>query len=654
MKKFPKLSLYYQYLFLYFIAVFIPALIIAVALFASYHQLKEEVIQSNLTSVQLIQHSMDSKINELSRTLRSVEQDPALTENALETAPYQAINSLKKTTSSQDFVAGIILHERDMESFYSSSGRFFLSDIEEQSFCQDLTRHGYSYMEWLAMLSAAEPVFWPTNSFRDMPEYLYLFSPVLSSFQYDGQTASRSVVLLIRQDDIRKLFLVSQTDMEENLLLLNASFEILHYLAPEISQEALLEICDYMQSAPEPANVHYLTLNGEKNMLFISRSEDTGLYYVRFLPEKHALQTANSIRAYIAASLILVMIVGILLIALGIRKSYTPIRVLADKVMEKQPSSFEQKNELFLFEQTFDKIFEQNSSLSEAIQDSRYGLVDQLLSALVRGNFSSVETFHNACKNLGISFDKKYFAVCSVLVEQEAGTANTVPDHESIDRIIQDGLPETFQIQIKDLLFDGKMLFVLNSDSNDPVIYRMTMTALQNRLLAEAGLFITIGMGTFYDSYDQIRKSYLESMNALDYRLIYGKGSLITSDIYNSALAESGSDTEIEEQFVKYIHENCCRYDFQISAMAEHFSISSQYMRKLFRNYTGQGISEYVTNVKLERAMQLLRDTDMTLQDITNEIGLTDVSGFIRLFKKRLGITPSQYRKSSSRQVHGS
>ena len=53
-------------------------------------------------------------------------------------------------------------------------------------------------------------------------------------------------------------------------------------------------------------------------------------------------------------------------------------------------------------------------------------------------------------------------------------------------------------------------------------------------------------------------------------------------------------------------------------------------------------------NLKLEKAMQLLRDTDMNLQDIVVEIGNTDVSGFIRLFKQKTGMTPGQYRKNST------
>ena len=68
-------------------------------------------------------------------------------------------------------------------------------------------------------------------------------------------------------------------------------------------------------------------------------------------------------------------------------------------------------------------------------------------------------------------------------------------------------------------------------------------------------------------------------------------------------------------------------------------------MRRLFKERTGRTISEYVANLKLEKAMQLLQETDKSLQEIVLDIGNTDVSGFIRLFKQRTGMTPGQYRK---------
>ena len=68
-------------------------------------------------------------------------------------------------------------------------------------------------------------------------------------------------------------------------------------------------------------------------------------------------------------------------------------------------------------------------------------------------------------------------------------------------------------------------------------------------------------------------------------------------------------------------------------------------MRKLFKNHAGIGLSDYISQLKLEKCMQLLRETDMSMNEIVVEIGNTDVSGFMRFFKKNTNQTPGQYRK---------
>ena len=108
--------------------------------------------------------------------------------------------------------------------------------------------------------------------------------------------------------------------------------------------------------------------------------------------------------------------------------------------------------------------------------------------------------------------------------------------------------------------------------------------------------------------------------------------------------------TDIGAQLLEYIDKHCLSYNFQIKNMAEHFAISPQYMRKLFKAHTGISLSEYVSNKRLEKATHLLSKTDMPLQDIVSEIGNSDISGFVRFFKQKTGMTPGQFRKAQKEQ----
>ena len=68
-------------------------------------------------------------------------------------------------------------------------------------------------------------------------------------------------------------------------------------------------------------------------------------------------------------------------------------------------------------------------------------------------------------------------------------------------------------------------------------------------------------------------------------------------------------------------------------------------LTRLFKKYTNQTITQYVNNIKLQHAKELLSTTNMTTLMITNALGFESVSHFNHLFKKQFNTTPTQYRK---------
>jgi len=89
------------------------------------------------------------------------------------------------------------------------------------------------------------------------------------------------------------------------------------------------------------------------------------------------------------------------------------------------------------------------------------------------------------------------------------------------------------------------------------------------------------------------------------------------------------------------------RYSENISLkeVAEHVSISTYYLSRLFKRETGKNFSEYLTDYRMDKAKEYLVDSDMKLYEIADQIGLSDPHYFSRTFKKHVGLTPSQYRE---------
>lgn len=84
-----------------------------------------------------------------------------------------------------------------------------------------------------------------------------------------------------------------------------------------------------------------------------------------------------------------------------------------------------------------------------------------------------------------------------------------------------------------------------------------------------------------------------------------------------------------------------------IEKLMENLSYDQSYVCRVFKKYTGKTITEYLNVMRLNCARTYLSCTDMPVERIVEEIGLTNYSYFVRMFKKAYGLTPIQYRKQS-------
>ena len=74
--------------------------------------------------------------------------------------------------------------------------------------------------------------------------------------------------------------------------------------------------------------------------------------------------------------------------------------------------------------------------------------------------------------------------------------------------------------------------------------------------------------------------------------------------------------------------------------------VSPQYLSRLFQQYMGCSVYEYLTGYRMTRAKELLlRHPDRRVQVIANEVGYSDTSHFIQMFRKTAGMTPGTFRR---------
>ncbi|MBO9606758.1 MAG: helix-turn-helix domain-containing protein [Paenibacillaceae bacterium] len=95
---------------------------------------------------------------------------------------------------------------------------------------------------------------------------------------------------------------------------------------------------------------------------------------------------------------------------------------------------------------------------------------------------------------------------------------------------------------------------------------------------------------------------------------------------------------------VKLIEENDGQ-ELSLTAAADRLDLNPSYLSRIFKEKTGTGFMEFVTNARIEKSKKLLHETNMKVKDIGELLGYANVNYYIRIFKEVTGTTPREYRK---------
>ncbi len=111
--------------------------------------------------------------------------------------------------------------------------------------------------------------------------------------------------------------------------------------------------------------------------------------------------------------------------------------------------------------------------------------------------------------------------------------------------------------------------------------------------------------------------------------------------------AEMSNSYGILQSALKHLEENLFRVDLSIAELAGQCNMSEVYFRKLFLAQTGTSPKQYILDARIERAKQLLSDGVLKVGAVADKCGFANQYNFSRVFRKKTGLTPTEYRKQS-------
>lgn len=140
-------------------------------------------------------------------------------------------------------------------------------------------------------------------------------------------------------------------------------------------------------------------------------------------------------------------------------------------------------------------------------------------------------------------------------------------------------------------------------------------------------------MAVFYRRY-----RYQKSLEKME-KEISGYINLISMSIQR----KSYDDDYIYEQMIKYINENY-PHKITLQTLANQFYVSASWCSNLLKERMKKGLNTYLTEIRIARAKELLDDTEMSVEQISKEIGYPNPKYFFRMFKQITTFTPIEYR----------
>lgn len=268
-----------------------------------------------------------------------------------------------------------------------------------------------------------------------------------------------------------------------------------------------------------------------------------------------------------------------------------------------------------------------------------------------------------------ILYTPSSFARSSLLHLQEVGSLKAIKPHTSkreklqsyLCFVVEDGEGELvyegkqYDLKTGDVVFiDCRKAYSHSTDQNLWSLrwchfYGTLMSAVFEKYRERGGkpAFHPVEHQAFLDLLSELYMLAASADYIRDMRINEKLGALLTLLMEQSWHPEEGtlSKKRMELEKVKEFLDEHFTEKITLDDLSEQFFINKYYLTRIFKDTYGSTISHYILTKRITRAKQLIRFSDMTMDEIAETVGMNDASYFSRAFRKVEGISPTEYQK---------
>ncbi len=366
----------------------------------------------------------------------------------------------------------------------------------------------------------------------------------------------------------------------------------------------------------------------DNEAVYIERMSDSEMIRAGFSPDERSYFFWGNIlsgREWIMLGTIALIL--FLVAVFAAYKSYRPIRQIVEKYKKTMGDNLEY--DLDSIDHLISRLLQKEEENSDKLQQQYHLLREQTLRLIAQGGYS--EGMKERLELLNIHLNAPVICRFSYFFNEQGRT-------EKMDKMIHQ--------DIEDLSDDGTWLYSFWVKKDNLEVIAAIGEEYQAEEVQESlqSLFEAKGYR------GQIRR--VELCHDL-YQL--GNGENLHSEENDKKADFVSNQEEILEKVsgnqkstamlaMKYIEENCTKYDLSLELVAKEFNITSTYLCRLLKQQMGVSYKEYLTGLRINEAKRMLQKGNASVADVCIATGYTNVSYFIKVFQKYTGVTPAKYR----------
>ena len=144
---------------------------------------------------------------------------------------------------------------------------------------------------------------------------------------------------------------------------------------------------------------------------------------------------------------------------------------------------------------------------------------------------------------------------------------------------------------------------------------------------------------------DRLAKNRDLIMNSILYEYLF----LLAQKFPNEQYIVEKDHTNHVEEALRYIEDHYCD-PIAIQDIADHLGLNRSYLHRIFKSFTGVSIQSYLLDYRMRQACILLKTTSLSVRAVAHSVSYMDPLYFSRIFHKKMGVSPSEYRIVNSPQ----